>query len=317
MAAKLVRPTDAIEVKHLGVLIYGQPGSRKTSAAQTCDSPMTLAFDPGIYRAFGRKQCAVFEYWQDVIDLTQGKGDGDLLEAYAAARTIVLDTVGAAMKKMADSLVKENAKNGNRLGGLSLAGYGVLANGFSAFVNSLYESGKDLVMVAQEDSEKRGDENFYHPSFIGQKFYNVAMEYADMVGYMHFDNGRRVIDFTPTDRWFAKVPPTNWGQIQLPDFKGSPEWLGKLVAEAKASMGRISEESAKTAGVVDEWAAILDPDTCSTATLNGEVLDKFKALGKKDPTRPQVWNLILAFAKKYDLTFDDKTKTFVGKESAA
>lgn len=312
MAAKLVRPTDSIDVKHLGALIFGSPGSRKTSAAQTCDSPFTLAFDPGIYRAYGRKECAQFEHWQDVVDLVAGKGDPQLLEAWASCKTVVLDTVGAGMKKLADALVKDNAKNGNRLGGLSLAGYGVLANQFSAFVNSLFETGKDLVMIAQEDSEKRGDDQYYMPSFIGQKFYNTAMEYADMVGYMHFDNGKRVIDFTPTDRWFAKVPPTGWGQIQLPDFKAEPQWLGKLLAEAKASMGRISEQSAKVAGVVEEWSKILDLETINTV-----VLDKFKALKKNDPIRPQVWKLILDFAEKNDAKFDDASKMFVAKEEAA
>lgn len=314
MAAKLVKATETINVTRLGTLIYGTPGSRKTSAAQTAERPFTLAFDPGIYRAFGRKDCAMFEAWQDVADLVRGHGDEELVSAFHGCKTVVLDTVSAGMNLLAESLIRENAKNGNRNGGLSLAGYGVLAGQFGAFVNAIRSTGKDLLMIAQEDSEKVGDETYYSPAFVGQKFYNTAMEYADLVGYMHFDNGKRVIDFAPSDRWFAKAPPCGIGQVTLPDFKTEPQFLGKIIAEAKASMGRVSEESAKVAAEVDVWVKYLDPEVINLDKLNVEVLDKFRAIPKTDPIRPQVWGLILAFAAKFDCVFDGDKKVFVQKQ---
>lgn len=305
MAARLIRATDAMEVKQLGVLVYGQPGSRKTSTAQTADKPFTFAFDPGIYRAYGRKDCALFEDWNDVIELTNGKGDPELVAAVKDAKTIVLDTVGAGMKKMADAIMAESPKNGNRMGGLALAGYGILANRFEGWVQQIFARGQDLVMVAHEDSTKRGDDDYYHPAFVGQKFYTTAMGYADMVGYMHFENGKRVIDFAPTDRFFAKIPPSGVGQIALPDFGAETNFLGKLIADAKASMGRISSESAKIAGVVEEWRAKLADPT--VGKLNGVFAD-YSAL--KEPIKTQVRVLLFKASESVQATFDKAAGKF-------
>src|SRR4051812_16742096 len=105
---KLIRATDPIAVKSICVLVYGQPGSRKTSLAQTADLPFTMAFDPGIYRAFGRRDCSQFDQysWDQIPKLTAdaGKlqaglavnGDADYLElvgVVAAAKTLVVDTI--------------------------------------------------------------------------------------------------------------------------------------------------------------------------------------------------------------------------------
>ncbi len=54
------------------------------------------------------------------------------------------------------------------------------------------------------------------------------MNVADLVGYMHFSNGKRVIDFAPSDRWMAKTPPSGSGTIVLPDFSKEPQFLAKL-----------------------------------------------------------------------------------------
>src|SRR4051812_13159249 len=95
MAAKLIRPTEPIEVQQICALIYGQPGSRKSSLAQTTENPVTFAFDPGIYRAFGRRDAVVFDSWADAVSFD--------VSPYS---TVVIDTVGMALEKLIASIVK-------------------------------------------------------------------------------------------------------------------------------------------------------------------------------------------------------------------
>jgi hypothetical protein len=321
MAATLIEPTDVIEVKQVCCLLYGQPGARKSSAAQTADAPFTLAFDPGIYRAYGRRACALFETWGDVAKLG---ADADLLRAgkapswdkpYAAlvshfveAKTIVTDTLGMCLEKMAAAIIAENVKHGNRMGGLSLQGYGVLKNLFAQWIAPMRSRGQHLVFICHEKIEKNGDAAYYCPDIVGGS-YNTMMNYADAVGYMHFDGGKRVVDFAPTDQWMAKVPPCGWSKIELPDFANAPDFLAKLLDEAKASMGKISAESAALAATVAEWQTKIEAAKDLDA-LNA-ILPGLSALSV--PAKAQVWSQILSATERAALIFDKPTKKFIPK----
>ncbi len=324
MAATLIEPTDAIEVKQVCCLIYGQPGARKSSLAQTADMPFTLAFDPGIYRAFGRRACALFETWGDVVKLC---ADGELLRSgkaiagdakyqtlvkhFVEAKTVNIDTLGMCLEKMSAAIIADSAKHGNKMGGLSLQGYGVLKNLFAQWIAPMRSRGQHLVLCCHEKNEKNGDSSYYCPDIVGGS-YNTMMNYADAVGYMHFDSGKRVIDFAPTDQWMAKVPPCGWGQIQLPDFSTAPDFLAKLLDEAKASMGRISADSAALAATVAEWQAKIEAAK-DLDQLNA-ILPGLSALSK--PAKAQIWSIILSSTARANLVFDKEKKVFVQGNAA-
>lgn len=304
MSVKLIQPTDAIEVKQICVLLYGQPGSRKSSCAQTADDPVTLATDPGIYRAFGRKLSLVVDTWADVLDACK-------LPEVEKAKTINVDTLGMALEKLSLAIIADNAKMGSRTGGLTLQGYGALKNQFAQWVSTMKAKGKDLVFLCHEKIEKNGDDAYYCPDIVGGS-YNTLMNIADAVGYMHFDGGKKVIDFAPTDRWMAKCPPCGWGQITLPDFGTHPDFLAKLLHEAKASMGRISAESAKIAALVDEWRTKLNPKM-KLEELNAMLPE----LGKLPQiAKAQAWTATMDFAEPLGLAWDGKAKVFKHKEAA-
>lgn len=294
MAVKVIQPNEVYEVKNISCLIYGQPSSSKTSIAQTTDTPITLAFDNLWYKAFGRKTIAMFDSWGDVINYDT-----------SPYKTIVVDTVGKCLSLLSSALIKDNPKNGNRLGGLSLPGYGQLKEQFRQWVEGCKQHGQDLVFIAQEKAEKNGDDTYYCPDIIGGS-YNTLMENCDIVGYLHHYNGKQVLDFSPSDRWMAKVPPCNWPQLQLPDFASSPTFLAGLIAEAKASMGQISAASAKIADDLGPWRSWLDkaPDLDAT---NANLSD----LSSLDPvTKKQAWALITQYAKAHGWKFNRKANTF-------
>jgi len=301
MTVQLIEPNQTIEVKQICLLGYGQPGSRKSSLAQTSEEPVTLAFDPGIYRAYGRKTAAIFETWSDVLDFD-----------YKPYRTIIVDTIGMALDKLSAAIIADNPKNGNRLGGLSLPGYGILKSWFAAWVADIRQRGQDLVFLAHEKAERLGDDVYYCPDVVGGS-YNTLMNHCDVVGYLHFEAGRRVIDFNPTDRWMAKVPPCGWGQINLPDFGTEPRFLAKLLAEAKASMGRISAESAELVQAVENFRAWLEKKPSLEAFNTGIKDVKTLANG----AQKQAWHLCKNFAESQGWVFDPQAKAFRAKEQAA
>lgn len=306
MPARFYDSTDPINVENLGILIYGQPGSRKSSLCQTAEKPFTLAFDPGIYRSHGRKGAMMFDSWLDVVQLDKDRDallSGDWMGAdpnysagvrqYAEAKTVILDTAGMGLSLLAKQIVAENVKHGSRTGGLSLQGYGVLKNSFRQWAELIKSRKQDVVFVCHEDEVKRGDEQYFQPSIVGGS-YDTVMELADMAGRMHFENGKRVIDFYPSDRWMAKTPPCNWtNAMVLPEFSKEPDYFAKLIAQAKASMGAIANASASQAVVVKEW-----DDWSEKATIDevNAFLISSKYTGMQEPTksivRKMVWEKV-------------------------
>jgi len=301
MTAKLIQPTDPIEVSQICALCYGQPGSRKSSLCQTADEPITLAMDPGIYRAYGRKTAALFDTWRDVLDFN--------LDGY---KTVVVDTIGMCLDKLGQAVIADSPKNGNRLGGLSLQGYGQLKVQFAAWVTSCRARGQDLVFTAHEKVERNGDDPYYCPDIIGGS-YATVMNVADCVGYLHHERGRQVIDFAPTDRWMAKSPPCGWGQLPLPDFGREPDYLARLLSEAKASMGRVSAASAEIAGMVEKWQDFLINSGSDIDRINAALPD----LGQlSNGVKKQAWHATVAYCEEHGFAFDREAKRFVAKGAA-
>lgn len=306
MVAKLILETDVIDVSRPPVLIYGQPGSGKTSLAQTAAKTLTLDFDNGLHRSAFRKPGVRVDSWEDIVQV-QKEG---LFNDY---ETIVLDTVDTLLKSMSQTIIAQNSKMGTRAGGLSIQGWGVLKTTFDTWLAGLSQS-KQVIMIAHQKEEKDGDSRMMRPDISGGS-YGVVMNQADIVGYLSYRNNRRFIAWDPTDAYFAK----NGAQLvstDIPDFRQSPHFMADLLTQAKANLGHTAAASATVAKALEEWQARLDPDM-NFDKLNGEVIEAFKAIPKNDPIRPQVWALILEFSKRLDLNFDKKSNKFVEKASAA
>lgn len=305
MPAQLIAETQVIEVSSLSMLLYGAPGVGKTYLSQTAENPITLDFDRGAHRASNRRDVMRFDSWPDIADATA---------EIAKHKTVVVDTIGRLLDMLAADIIRLNAKHGSAVGGLTLQGFGALKARFATWVNHLRLAGKDLVFICHEKEEKDGEERIMRPDIQGGS-YTEVMKFTDLVGYVSVDRqGKRTIDFNPSDRHLGKNA-AGWESIEV--SKGTRTQIADLFADAKTRIGRVGESSAAAAKAVDEWAKKLDPDTVNIESLNGEITEAFKAIDKKDPIRPQVWQLILEFAAKFDCQFDNKAKKFVQIEEAA
>lgn len=310
MAARLIEETDIIDVSNPPVLLFGQPGSGKTSLAQTASNPITLDFDGGVHRSAFRRRVLRMEAWEDVIDVQRNgiKGkDGKFIMGpnFEGHPEVVIDTVGTCLRLMGKSIIAGNAKMGTRQGALSMQGWGALKELFDGFVAGLRASGKQLIMIAHEKEDKDGDQRVIRPDIQGGS-YAIVTQNADLVGYVSFHNGSRWAAWDPCDTHFAK----NGGNLPsqaIPDFATNPQYFAGLLAMAKANLGKTAAASAAVAKAADEWQDRLEAGPDLDAF--NEMLPGLKGLGQAAKT--QAWNMCQAYAKKSNWTFDKTSNKFV------
>lgn len=277
--------------------------SWKTSIAQTAASPVTLDFDRGAHRSALRRQVARFDCWADVVQAGKDK----LFDPY---ETVVIDTIGHCLDLLGIAIVDESPKNGNRNGGLSIQGWGVLKTRFGSWVRGFRAEGKQIVMLAHEKEEKDGDNRLMRPAISGGS-YGVVMEMCDLVGYLSVRNGKRVLDFNPTDQYHGKNS-AGWKPVPVPDLKTSGTFLADLLADARKVIGRTAESSAAAAQAVERWGALL-AEVTSAEGLNSAIGE---VSGLTNGTKAQVWSLFLTRAKELSLSYDKTAKRFAAKEVA-
>lgn len=233
MALKITRAADPITVDRLNVCLYAQPGIGKTSLAFTADTPLLLDFDQGSYRAANRKDVVQVADWRDVAGIT-----ADDLAGYS---TVVLDTAGRALDVLAADIIRRNPKMG-RGGALTLQGYGQLKSEFVAFLKLVNGFGKDVVLIAHMDEQRNGDEIIERLDVQGGSKGEIYKA-ADAMGRIAIRDGKRVLNFSPTDAAFGKNP----GQLDpLPiPHKDSPEFatfLADVIAQIKERLNTLTAE---------------------------------------------------------------------------
>lgn len=321
MAASLIEPTDVIDVQFVPVLIFGPPGSRKTSLAQTADAPFTLDLDEGIHRSPNRKAAARFDTWEDVSALIRdargGKNpttDPRVLEKFTAARTVVVDTLGRMLDKMIPGVQQLGAKNVGPGGmGLSPQGYGVLGNQFAMWIKGLRDLGKDLVMVCHEEQgqDANGDP-VVSPDMVGKMSWKEVHKWTDMIGRMRYDGRALVLDFNPSSVAVCCKNAARLDPVTVPDFADAPALLADLIATAKERIGKTAAASAALAQAEAEVAARLA--TCDTPEKLNEAMAALGCLPEKAKAR--AWAAIQKHGGAKGWAFDKPARKWVGAAPA-
>lgn len=250
---KITKPSDPILTVNLIIVLYGQPGTGKTSLGFSASKPLLLDFDLGAQRALNRKDAVRVNNWNDIADLNA--------EDLAAFDTVIIDTAGRLLEVMAIHIIKNNPKMENRFnGGLSLQGYGMLNNMFKNFIVKLKSFGKDIILIAHDKEDKQDDKITIRPDAMGSSKVEL-IKIADLLGYIYIDGKLRSISFNPTDTHLGK----NCAEIpdqQIPHLSNEPDYMARLITFTKDKMNAKSAEQLKAE---QEFQAVLDDiNACET-----------------------------------------------------
>ena len=204
----------------LTALIYGQPGLGKSTIACSAPAAVMFDFDGGVGRINGAHQVPTVQVasWEEAL---QALNEVKALPEYL---TIVIDTVGKMLSYMEDYIKRTDPKKRKADGSLSLQGYGVRKQMFINFIKEAAMMGKNVIFVAHEIEQKRGDETIIRPE-VGGSSANDLIKELDLVGYMEMYGNKRTISFSPCEKYYAKNACNMPGVVEIPtilDDEGNP-----------------------------------------------------------------------------------------------
>jgi hypothetical protein len=292
---RIIQPTEAIPVAHPKVLIVGPTGIGKSSLASSFDS-LLLDFDGGAHRAVNRRAVAAIESWGDV--------ELGALQPYAG---VAIDTVERCLGMMSVALIAENPRNGSN-GSLTPLGWGRLKRRFRAMLDAVEGYGLDLLFVAHAKEFREGELTLVRADIPGGS-YGEVLKVADFVGHLSMVNGRRILDFNPTDCFVGKNPG-GWPAIVVPAPEHARDFMTELFDQARQALGRRSEASARIFTAVSAWQ--VEIAALATAEQFTALLARLRPLRESDlPVYAQVHHVLSVAAKAAGMRFDIGLAVFV------
>lgn len=295
----IIRKNDVTPERPVIIVLYGTPGSGKTSVATTAENPILIDTDRGYDRAVQRIDTLEARKWQDI--------DGEM-EAIKSYKTVIVDTA----KAMLDDYLSTYAVEQNyKLKSNSLKRFGQMADDFKMFVNSLRNGGSDIIFICHDKETAEGDNIKHSPDCTGQSK-DLLLRIADQVGYICKANGKRTIFFEPSDNFIGK----NVAQIEpttIPDNTDSsfPTFMADVIKKVKTAIMSKSDAQGKAMQQLAEARALL---------ASVSALEDINALQKSASRLPQVLKYPFFEEMKSELakkgfTFDGKN--FIQDEKAA
>lgn len=301
MALRITKASDPIEVKTITACIYAIPGIGKSTLGFTAHKPLLLDFDHGSYRAKNRGDTVQIESWSDVAAITA--------DDLAPFKTLVIDTAGRALDALSVSIIRENPKMG-RGGALTLQGYGELKSRFTGWLTLMRSFGLDVVLIVHADEQRKGDELIERLDIQGGSK-NEIYKSSDVMGRIHWLDGKRVLNFSPTDTAFGKNP-AQLPPLDVPHYAQDPTFLGDVLARIKASLNEQSATQVKAASLLADWKARIEE--AQTAEDFTDLLSKTK---DADPlVRENVQRMFAAAAKSKGYKWDKKANAFAANQKA-
>lgn len=274
---KILKAEDPLTIEQLVICIYSNPGLGKTTLGFSTNSPLLLDFDKGAYRAATRGDSVQIDSWESVTDITE--------KDLAPYNTIVVDTAGRALDFLTTDIIKRFPKKGYG-GALTLQGYGTLKAEFTAWLKSLKMFGKDVVLIAHSSEDKNGDDLIERLDVQGGSKGEIYKS-ADVMGRLSLVNGKRVLNFSPTDTSFGKNP-AGLSPLPVPNIASEPQFLGGIISEVKEKINALSEDQKERQDAIMEWTEKISNAT-TPKKLNA-LVDKVKKAN--ETIRPVVKGMI-------------------------
>lgn len=307
------QPGEIAPKKTISILIYGQPGLGKTTLGCSAPNPVLFDYDGGAQRINGAHQVPTVQIssWADTTVALD-----EIAREMPECESIIIDTAGKMLDYMSAYIIANDSKMGQRDGSLSLKGYGVRKNMFVNFLKQLQIMGKNVVFIAHEREEKRGDDIVKRPE-IGGSSANDLIKELDLVGYMSAIGRDRTIAFDPTEYYYAKNTCSLPAVDRLPvlvDEHGTARGENNYLCGLIDIYRKRQEERQRMTADYEQLVA-----TVTAAIEDSKTLEEVNELVTKIPGMQHVYNskILLASrlndrAKALGFKLDKLTKTYVG-----
>lgn len=285
------KPGELTPKTTISALIYGQPGSGKTTLACSAPNAVLFDFDGGVNRINGAHQVPTVQIscWEDTQEALK-----EIEAEMPECQTIIIDTVGKMLDYMSAYIIKQDSKMAQRDGSLQLKGYGVRKTMFSNFIKSLAISGKNVIFVAHEREEKQGELTVKRPEIGGSSAADL-MKDIDIMGYLQLYGKDRALCFDPTETYQAKNSCNLPGVSKIPltvDEKGNA--IGKNTFFENVIATFISSQQAKVAKR-QEYDDLIE--TIGGTIRDAQTLEDLNDLREKIPTIQHIYESKIVLAK--------------------
>jgi hypothetical protein len=307
----LTKPSELTTVQTFKGLLYGQPGSGKTTLALSAPNPVCIDLDRGMHRVQPQFRVASLQVntYNEVLALIES----DEINPY---ETIVCDTLGKLIDRMCDYVAAKNPKARQADGQMTMKGWGEVKATFHAFFKLLASKNKSLLFVAHESEEKSGDDTIKRPDCAGSARKDIVKE-LDFMGYVEMIGGKRVINFNPSDKFYAKNSLDLPQGIEIPNpERNGNTFIAKQIVELSRTRAvnqvELREKYEAIVGLIESNIAELK----NAAEVNGYYAD----MGKKEV----IWDsallekrLLAERIATINVEFDKATKLFVDKKGTS
>lgn len=274
----LIKPSEASQGIILMGLIYGQPGVCKSTLALSAPDPVMVDADRGMYRVEKRfqKPALPLNDYEGLLELMQSPE----LDPF---QTIVFDTMGKLIDRIADYLMRTNPKLRQSDGSLTLKGYGGLRVEFQKLLKLARMRNKYLLFVAHEKEEKDGDLKVIRPDIPGSSGRDL-MKDLDFVGYVEMRGDKRTISFTPSERFYAKNSLKLPQIIEIPHTDDHPnDFIQRVI------VARTMEKQVEEAALSKQYDELLQHNAMAISAIETPE-DATKCLKEINAATAPIWD---------------------------
>ena len=196
-------------------MIAGLPGIGKSTLGVSSPDPLWIDTDNGWDRVPAQFRVPIIQpknYEEVLNDLRPDNSE------IAGFKTLVFDTGGSLLEFMKPYLIKKDMKNAQKDGvTLSIRGYGAIGHEFMRLMNHcIFGLKKNIIVIFHVVEKVDGDDTVYRIDVEGQTKNNI-WKIMDFGGIMYSLNNKRVIGFSPTDKYYAKGTHGLKGIMEIPD----------------------------------------------------------------------------------------------------